>query len=242
MDTSGLAPIMAQLTILFGAHATSYIGAAAILILLIAHGAMPYLPVPADGAKGFYTDAYNILRLLSGNYRNAAPATPPAPPPPSGVIASKAPIAGVLLCAGLLGALSSCAAVPWLADAQLIVNGLVALEPVLATALGNNAAKVQADIAEAQIALSDVTAVSGSATAVAAIDLAVRDLAPYATALPAPYSGYASAAAALLPVVVAEESGTPSTPPPVAAANAIVVHRSLTEDQARGVLAQLPSR
>jgi hypothetical protein len=72
------ANVMAALTAAFGVRAASAIGAGAVLIALIAHGLMPWLPVAGAASSGWYRTAYAVLRLAAGNYANAAPVKPSA--------------------------------------------------------------------------------------------------------------------------------------------------------------------
>jgi hypothetical protein len=69
---------MAALTAVFGARAAGSIGAAAVLVVLIAHGLMPWLPVAGPASPAWYRAIYAVLRLAAGNYANAAPARPDA--------------------------------------------------------------------------------------------------------------------------------------------------------------------
>jgi len=69
---------MAAITAVLGARAASVIGAGAVLIVVIAHGLMPWLPVAGATSPGWYRAAYTVLRLAAGNYANAAPAGPDA--------------------------------------------------------------------------------------------------------------------------------------------------------------------
>jgi hypothetical protein len=63
---------MAALTAVFGTRA------AGVLVVLIAHGLMPWLPVAGPASPAWYRAIYAVLRLAAGNYANAAPARPDA--------------------------------------------------------------------------------------------------------------------------------------------------------------------
>jgi hypothetical protein len=65
---------MAAITAVLGTRAASANGAAAVLVVLIAHGLMPWLPVAGASSPGWYRVGYAVLRFAAGNYANAAPA------------------------------------------------------------------------------------------------------------------------------------------------------------------------
>ncbi|HQT38902.1 MAG TPA: hypothetical protein PK231_05710 [Acidocella sp.] len=69
-DPTGL---VAWLTATFGAGTTSVLVGVALAIVAASHAIMPWLPKPAASAGAYYR-FYTVLRLLSGNYGQAAPA------------------------------------------------------------------------------------------------------------------------------------------------------------------------
>jgi hypothetical protein len=73
MDVNSLATCIAQLATLIGPRAASVIGAIIVLVVLVAHGVMPWLPVADAHSSAWYRSAYTVLRLIAGNYANAAP-------------------------------------------------------------------------------------------------------------------------------------------------------------------------
>jgi hypothetical protein len=73
MDANSLAPCIAQLATLLGPRAATAIGAIVALVALTAHGVMPWLPAADAHSSAWYRCAYTVLRLMAGNYANAAP-------------------------------------------------------------------------------------------------------------------------------------------------------------------------
>ena len=66
--------VVSQLGILFGNDAARIIGAAMVLVIVTAHGIMPWIPVATTANPKWYVHLYAVLKFISGNYRNASPA------------------------------------------------------------------------------------------------------------------------------------------------------------------------
>jgi hypothetical protein len=73
MDPTTAAPIAAQLTAVFGAHAAGVIIGVAMLVALCAHAVMPYAPVATATSPTWYRVMYGVISCLSGNYLKASP-------------------------------------------------------------------------------------------------------------------------------------------------------------------------
>ena len=65
--------LVGDLTPFFGSQVAAAVGAAMVIIVCVAHGVMPWIPVPDGKSSSMYHWIYGMLRLLAGNYGNAAP-------------------------------------------------------------------------------------------------------------------------------------------------------------------------
>lgn len=73
MDSVTSSMMLAQLTTIFGVRIASIVSALAILVVMVAHGVMPFAPLPTNGGPAWYSTLYTALRFFAGNYGNAAP-------------------------------------------------------------------------------------------------------------------------------------------------------------------------
>lgn len=73
MNNDPITTIVTQFATLFGNDAARFMGAAMVLVIVAAHGIMPWIPVPVAGGAPWYRHVYTVLKFISGNYGNAAP-------------------------------------------------------------------------------------------------------------------------------------------------------------------------
>ncbi|MDE8343110.1 MAG: hypothetical protein POG24_04750 [Acidocella sp.] len=73
MNDDPITTIVSQLSALFGNDAARIIGATMVLIIVTAHGVMPWIPVATATDTPWYRHFYKLLQLIAGNYGNATP-------------------------------------------------------------------------------------------------------------------------------------------------------------------------